>query len=117
MIMDKEENILLVDYFENGKEYKIYKEDFKKIKHYCLNECMGIQFVISAELLMDLVKNLSVLNFDLPFSSADFLSEKSISLLKEKGGEESMKKNFGTNDLKKVLGLIIKQTYNFLHKV
>ena len=110
-------NKLLIDYSEEGKDYKIFMTDFEKVKYYCLNECMGIQFLTSAEMLKKLTENLLSLNYVPPFKLEDFLSKKSISSLKKKGVFEEMKKNFGTADLKLIVPLVIKQTYNFLHKV
>ena len=111
------ERFLLVDYSEREKNYQIFSDDFEKIEEYCQNECMGVKFLINANFLRELVKNLQVLNFLPPFTVDDFISEKSKESLKKNGVYKLMEKNFGTDDLKLVASLVIKQTYNFLHKV
>ena len=113
---DRKDN-LLINYREGERAYFIYNKDFERIEQYCENECMGIRFLMNANFLRELVRNLLSLNFAPPFGIEEFISEKSTQSLEEKGIIEKMRQSFGTDDLKLVALLVIKQTYNFLNKV
>jgi len=110
------EKKLLIKFKDRDKEFNFFEEDFDRIKYYCLNECMGIQFMVSAEFIISLVKNLKSLGIKPPFEENHFLSKESIDFLEKSGELKKMENNFGTKDLKVVLPLAIKQSYNFLHK-
>lgn len=111
------EKKLVIDYKDGEKNYQIFSDDFERIRYYCLNECMGIQFTISAEFLKKMVENLMVFKIEMPFSEKEFLSDINVEALKKDGAWEQMQKDFGTEDLKMVVRLVVKQTYNFLHKI
>jgi len=115
--MENEKRYLLIKYREGERVYNIFSDDFEKVRHYCLNECMGIQFLNSAEFLLKLVNILKETGAKPPFDYSDFVSEKIKKILKEKGYYKEMEKKFGTPDLDLVVTIIIKQTYNFLHKI
>lgn len=112
-----EEKKILIKYNDGSREFIFFEDDFERIKYYCLNECMGIQFMVSSEFVIKMVKNLSLAGMNPPFKEEDFLSDKSIRILEETGGIENIKKDFGTDDLSSVLKIAIKQSYNFLHKI
>jgi len=110
------ENIL-IDYFSVDKEYKIYSKDFEKVEEYCENECMGIKFLMNANFLRELVKALYAVGFSPPFTNDDFKSKKLREFLKQNGIIGSMEKQFGTDNIELVSKIVIKSTYNFLHKI
>lgn len=112
-----EKKDIIIDFKEGGKEFKFLDSDFKRITYFCLNECMGIQFIISAEALKKMTENLKLLGFKPPFTNADFLSPASRKEFDKKENRKLMEKNFGTGDIEIILPLIVKQTYNFLHKI
>jgi hypothetical protein len=107
----------LIDYSLADKKYIISQGDFEKVEEYCENECMGIKFLTNANFLRELVKVLNELGVEPPFSIDDFKSKEFIKLSKEKGLTEKMEKQFGTKDIELVAKIVIKSTYNFLHKV
>ncbi len=112
----KDENTL-IDYSLTDKQYTISKGDFEKVEEYCENECMGIKFLSNANFLRELVKGLFTLGVSPPFTLDDFKTDKFKEYLKENGMIENMEKQFGTDDIELVSKIVIKSTYNFLHKV
>ena len=112
----KSENAL-IDYSLADKQYIISKGDFEKVEEYCENECMGIKFLTNANFLRELVKILDELGVEPPFSIDNFKSKEFRKALKENGMLEKMEKQFGTKDIELVAKIVIKSTYNFLHKV
>ena len=99
------------------KKYIITKGDFEKVEEYCENECMGIKFLMNANFLRQLVKVLFDANFSPPFNNDDFNSKEYKDLLEQNGLVSSMQKQFGTEDVQLVSKIVIKSTYNFLHKI
>lgn len=111
------DNNILIDYSSMDKKYTITKGDFEKVEEYCENECMGIKFLMNANFLRQLVKAFFTANFSPPFTNNDFESEKFKNYLKQNGLVDSMIKQFGTDDIELVSKIVIKSTYNFLHKI
>lgn len=107
----------LIVYSSMGKEYVISERDFEKVEEYCENECMGIKFLINANFLRQLVKALFSGGFEPPFTNDDFSSENYQDHLKEEGIIDTMEKMFGAGDVELVAKIVIKSTYNFLHKI
>ena len=107
----------LIDYSSLGKKYLISGQDFKRVEEYCENECMGIKFLMNANFLRELVSSLFAAGFKPPFSNDDFESRKFSSHLKQNGIMESMEKKFGTDNVELVSKIVVKSTYNFLHKI
>ena len=116
-IPTENENNILIDYFSMDNKYIITKGDFEKVEEYCENECMGIKFLMNANFLRQLVKALFSAKFSPPFTNNDFESQKYKNYLKQNGLVNSMVKQFGTDDIKLVSKIVIKSTYNFLHKI
>ena len=109
------ENVL-IDYSLTDKQYIISQGDFEKVEEYCENECMGIKFLMNAAFLKKLVRSLLFANFQPPFTTEDFKSEKFRKFLKDNGIIELMQNQFGTDDVELIAKIVIKSTYNFLHK-
>ncbi|WP_455391490.1 hypothetical protein [[Eubacterium] cellulosolvens] len=108
---------ILIDYISMDKKYIITTGDFEKVEEYCENECMGIKFLMNANFLRQLVKAFFSVDFSPPFTNDDFKSEKFKEYLKQNGLVDSMVKQFGTDDIELVSKIVIKSTYNFLHKI
>jgi hypothetical protein len=107
----------LIKYISMGKKYPISNNDFQKVEEYCENECMGIKFLMNANFLLELVKSLFSAGFTPPFVNDDFESEKFKDFINESGLIDSMEKQFGTTNVELVSKIVIKSTYNFLHKI
>jgi hypothetical protein len=107
----------LIEYLSMDKQYIITNGDFKKVEEYCENECMGIKFLMNANFLRELVKALFSAEFNPPFTNKDFISEKFKRYLKEYGFIDRMNTQYGTDDVELVSKIVIKSTYNFLHKI
>ncbi|MCK5561541.1 MAG: hypothetical protein KAJ51_13140 [Thermoplasmata archaeon] len=105
---------IIIDYILDGERCKISYLDFEKVNDYCENECMGIKFLMNANFLKKLVKSLLFADFSPPFTLGDFKSEKFRKFLIDNGMLESMRKQYGTDDIELVTKLIIKSTYDFL---
>jgi hypothetical protein len=107
----------LIDYSLDEKKYIISQGDFEKVEEYCENECMGIKFLTNANFLRELVKVFNDLGIEPPFSIDDFKTPEFQKALKSNGMLDRMEKQFGTKDIELVAKIVIKSTYNFLHKV
>lgn len=107
----------LIVYSSLGKEYIISERDFEKVEEYCENECMGIKFLINANFLRQLVKSLFRGGFRPPFTNEDFSSDEYRDHLIKEGMIDTMEKMFGADDVELVSKIVIKSTYNFLHKI
>jgi len=112
-----EDKNILIKYSSLGKNYIISQGDFEKVEKYCENECMGIKFLMNANFLRDLVRVLIDLGCEPPFTNNDFTSKEYKKSLKERELLNSMEKKFGTDDIELVSKIVIKSTYNFIHKI
>jgi len=111
------DNQILVNYESMDKQYIITNGDFEKVEEYCENECMGIKFLMNANFLRQLVKALFNADFKPPFTNDDFKSKIFCKILNENGLIDIMHKQYGTDNIELVSKIVIKSTYNFLHKI
>jgi len=111
------ESLELIRWEEDGNVYVFTFDDFGRVESYCENECLGIQFLISANILRMIVKHARKLGAPPPLSLKDLSSSKVKKNLLETGDMAKIKNDFGTTDLKSVAKITIKQTYNFIHKL
>jgi hypothetical protein len=108
---------LLIEFEDNGKSYTFSYNDFQRVEEYCENECLGIQFLISANILRNLVNKLIELGESPPFTLEDLSSDVVKDLIVERNEMNSIEQNFGSTDLSKISRIVAKQTYNFIHKI
>ncbi|MBN2406720.1 MAG: hypothetical protein JXJ19_03385 [Elusimicrobia bacterium] len=106
-----------VKYTEDGVDYSLTEKDFIKVEEYCENECMGYRFLLNAEILRKMIRNLAGQGAPAPYTLDDLAD----STKYETGpGEElikEIKSKLGTGDLRLVAKIVIKQTYKFLYKI
>ncbi|MBN2010058.1 hypothetical protein JW960_12005 [candidate division KSB1 bacterium] len=107
---------VLIEFEDRGECYRFSYRDFNQVEAYCENECMGIQFLINANLLRKLVNFLLKLDDTPPYSLDDLSSEAVKNMLISSNEIELIENNFGTSDLRKVARIAAKQTYNFIRK-
>jgi hypothetical protein len=107
---------VLIDYTLDDKRYIITSGDFDKVKEFCENDCMGIKFLMNARFLKKLVKILLKAGFKPPYTNDSFKSLDFKDFLEQNGMMRSMKRKFGIDDVELVTKIVIKSTYNFLHK-
>jgi len=107
---------LLINFEDNGKSYSFSDVDFQRVEEYCENECLGIQFLISANILKKLVKYAQESGKIPPYSLADLSSDEIKENISNNGEMTSIEKNFGTTDLGRIAKIVAKQTYGFIRK-
>ena len=113
----KERAEYVVVYSENDNTYNLSLEDMDKVDKYCENECLGIQFLISAGILRRVIKVMTDLGKTKPYRVENMTAEDVLEELEKAGIRKSIEHDFGIDDYQIVFPLIIKQTYNFLYKV
>ncbi len=109
-------NTTVIRFIDQGREYTFSDQDFQRVETYCENECMGIQFLINANLLRQLVAYANELGIRPPYSISDLSSPAIQRKLEENHEMENMLNNFGTTDLFRVVRIAAKQTYSFIRK-
>ncbi len=107
----------LIQYNSGNSDYVLTQSDFKKVEEYCENECMGIKFLINANFLREIVNAIQSTGEKPPFTNEIFNSEELKEILAENDMLDSMVQKFGTDDVSLVSKIVIKSTYNFLHKI
>lgn len=111
---NKKENIIV--YTEDNTSYNLNYDDFRKVQEYCENECMGFKFLMSADILRKLVDNLMKRSIEPPYGISKLTN---IEFYNDKEGKSLLKyikDKLGTDDLKLVARIVIKQTFKFLYK-
>ncbi len=108
-------NKILIEYDLNGEKYIITELDFDKVNTFCEDDCMGIKFRMNSSFLNKIVKVLLFSNYQPPFTSEDFKTERYKKILEDNGILKSMRNQYGTDDVELVTRLIIKSTYEFLN--
>ncbi len=112
-----EEEQVLIKFEDKGQEYTFTAADFVRVEEYCDNECLGIQFLQSANTLRSLVACLKECGIETPYSLDDLASDQVRVQLEATGKIAGIESLFGTSDLTVLARVVAKQTYNFIHKL
>jgi len=108
---------IIVTYKDRDNSYDLTLEDMDRVDHYCENECLGIQFLISANTLRELVAVASQVGLSPPFTVGDLVSAPVRAAVESGDLSTKVDARFGVDDYALVVPLVIKQTYNFLFKL
>ena len=112
---DKKELIVL--HRENDRVYELTPEDMENVNKYCENECLGIQFLISANTLRQIVRIMEEMERDKPYTVRGMLDTEVVTEIERQGVKKQIVSYFGVDDFQIIFPMIIKQTYNFLFKI
>ena len=106
----------LIRFEDRETLYEFSEDDFRRVEEYCENECLGIQFLQSANVLRKLVKSLQDQGAETPYTLEALGSRAVEKDLKENGEMKKIEALFGSSDLPKIARIVAKQTHSFIHK-
>ena len=107
---------MLIAFEDRGTRYEFSEDDFRRVEEYCENECLGIQFLQSANVLRKLVKWLQDQGSATPYTLEALGSAQVAKSLEDSGEMKKVEALFGSTDLPKIARIVAKQTHGFIHK-